>query len=236
LSGEDVSSRLNNLNWWESELWYYINRGDGLHCPLFSSCQLRLSGGWCLSEHPDYYKRAMSSYKDNRGNCDFLEKYCHNRVDELIQKLAINCLYNAGITSPPVKTKLFDIFRQKYNIEYHLVPLKLIHGAVWKIDNRWIVHIREQDPSNLQRFTLFHEIFHILAHSHASDVKFKKRNSHVGAYNEMQASHFASSILMPLPWVLEMWPDIKDVNKMAEIFQVTPKAMYFKLKWIHQIK
>lgn len=226
---------MGRLSRWESELWHYISSGDGVHCPLFDGCGIKRGGGWCLSEHTDFYSRIFMTHQNDFKDCDFLDKYCFSRIDTLIKKLARKYLCIGGVTDPPVPTSLIEVFQREYNLEVHVVPLKFFHGAVWNLGSKWLIQIRQQDPSNSQRFTLFHEVFHVLAHTSANKVIFTRGSSEVGTYNEMQAEHFASSILMPRPWIMEMWPQAMDVDKMAEIFQVTRKAMYLTLRWNHLI-
>jgi Zn-dependent peptidase ImmA (M78 family) len=48
----------------------------------------------------------------------------------------------------------------------------------------------------LKRFTLYHEIFHILAYTHSINV-FKKPTDGEVPYNEFLADHFPANILMP---------------------------------------
>jgi len=46
----------------------------------------------------------------------------------------------------------------------------------------------------------------------------------------MLADYFAGCILMPKAWVEKKWAEVKDVRRMAEIFQVTELAMWIRLK------
>jgi len=44
---------------WESELWCYINRGDGVECPVFSSCQIREECKWCLTQNREHLEQLL---------------------------------------------------------------------------------------------------------------------------------------------------------------------------------
>jgi len=52
---------------WEAELWSYVSHGDGIHCPVYQSCHLRLQGEWCLSEHEEYYQLMNDFLDDSVG-------------------------------------------------------------------------------------------------------------------------------------------------------------------------
>lgn len=77
--------------------------------------------------------------------------------------------------------------------------------------------------------TLFHEVFHILAHSRATPV-FRKQEIKEGLFNEMLADYFAGCVLMPEGWVKEKWAEVNDLKQIAEIFQVTEVSMQIRLK------
>ncbi|GAG36112.1 unnamed protein product [marine sediment metagenome] len=51
-----------------------------------------------------------------------------------------------------------------------------------------------------------------------------------GSFNELLADYFAVCILMPREWVKEKWAEVKDLDKMAEIFDVPKSAMCIRLK------
>jgi len=59
---------------------------------------------------------------------------------------------------------------------------------------------------------------------------FRKRGTIVGSFNELLADYFASCILMPREWVKEKWAEVKDLDRMAEIFAVPKSAMCIRLR------
>lgn len=111
------------------------------------------------------------------------------------------------------------------------VPLKVYHGAIWRPRNGWIIQLNSNDTIEDRRFTLFHEGFHILAHCKVSPI-FRKRGSTQGAFNELLADYFAVCILMPKEWVVEKWSEVKNVERMAEIFEAPKTAMWFRLRML----
>jgi Zn-dependent peptidase ImmA (M78 family) len=144
--------------------------------------------------------------------------------------LAIKYQAKAGIDRLPVPNDLITQAADNLPIEVRQVPLKAYHGAVWRLSDCWLIHLNSNDTPARQRFTLYHEIFHILAHCKATPVFKKTSHSHKGTFNELLADHFAAIILLPENWVKEKWLELKDVSQMAAIFDVPKPIMYLGLK------
>jgi len=158
---------------WENELWSYLSRGDGIHCPVYESCRRRLHGTWCLSDNRDYYKARNEFLDDN------------------------------DLADP---------------------------SSIWRLSDCWIVQLNSNDTPVRQRFTLYHEIFHILAHCKAIPVFKKTSCGQEGSFNELLADHFAAVILMPRDLVAERWPQVKDLSQMATTFDVPRSVMWLALR------
>jgi Zn-dependent peptidase ImmA (M78 family) len=223
---------------WEAELWSYLSQGDGIHCPLYQSCHLRLDGGWCLSEHEEYYQ-LMNDFLDGEApdlttpaSVKFEFPACPHsgRIFELVRKFAVKCRTEAGIDGLPVPDDLFIHAEDNLPIEVRRIPLKAHHGAIWQLNDCWVVQLNVNDTPARQRFTLYHEIFHILAHGRATPVFKKTATSPEGSFNELLADHFAAIILMPEKQVEEKWAEVKDVNRMATMFDVPRPVVWFALK------
>jgi len=69
---------------------------------------------------------------------------------------------------------------------------RLLTAVVWL----WIIHLKKDDPFTTQRFTLFHEVFHILAH-HRNTPASRKRGHRETPFTELLANYFAACVLMP---------------------------------------
>jgi hypothetical protein len=218
---------------WETELWSYVSSGDGKSCPLSNCCQRMKRGGWCQDVNKEDLNRFLDQRQFNFHSCDFIgseaEGIC--RLYQLVERLAQKYLKIAEVCFPPVPTQIVTLFDQQHRVEVHKLPLKVYHGAIWHHKDSWIIQVKGSDVSATQRFTIFHESFHILAHSRTSPV-FRKRGSMMGSSNELLADCFASCILMPREWVKEKWTEVKDLEGMAEIFAVPKSAMCIRLKWL----
>lgn len=227
---------------WEFELWSYLSKGDGINCPLCDDCEIKQNGGLCLDDHKDklgklyggtplsvdFDTERIDDFNKVVGN-HFLENWVPGPIFQLVERLANKYIEQSNIAQPPVPAQIVDRFDIDRPVEIRHVSLKAYQGAVWYTDGSWVVHLNSQEPLEMQRTTLFHEIFHIIAHTKSTPV-FRKRGVRVGFFNELLADYFAGCILTPQKWVAEKWAETNDLKQMAEIFQVTKLAMWFRLK------
>ena len=217
-----------NIAIWEDELWHYLKIGNGDTCPLYDSCDLRKSGYWCVNDHKEYIgdmSYLINSHEIDPRRGEILRMIRHGRIFKLVELLATRYLDLANITSPPVPESLIEFIGQPNNVEVRLVPLTSYHGALWYLDNSWVIQLNSNDDYRVRRLTTFHEAFHVLAHSNSTPI-FRKISSKKGSFNELLAEYFTYNILMPEPWVRKKWAQIQDPDIMAEIFEVPKSAMF----------
>jgi hypothetical protein len=194
-----------------------------------------------LSEHDEHYQ-VVNDFLDDEdpdltdtASVEFKIRRCpsRGRIFKLVRRLAVRYHIEAGIDRPPVPSDLITWADDNLPIEVRKVPLKAHHGTVWRLDDCWIVHLNSNDTAARQRFTLYHEIFHILAHCKATEAApvFRKASGpDRGYFNELLADHFATAILAPGKLVKQMWGDVKDISQMATIFNVPKQLVWFVLK------
>ncbi len=221
---------------WEHELWLYISQGDGVNCPLYDQCDAKYQVEWCLSGREA--EKNIGAFVDRDepsldsrelGKLDFVKNLERCRVLKLVGMLSEQYLKNAGIKGPPVPLDIISMADSSQPVEVMQVPLKAYHGAIWCLSDGWIIQTNKNDTPARQRFTIFHEVFHILAHCRATPV-FKKSGIDEGAFNEHLADRFAGTILIPPGWVEEHWARCKDIDQMAKIFEVPKSLMWLRLK------
>jgi hypothetical protein len=237
LSGAELNKMRSKTPRWESELWTYLSRGNGIHCPIYETCQTRRENVVCMSEQVDYMK-TLSKLVD-RGGPDSGEltdirlnlRNCmkSGRIFQLVARLANKYLVDAGIDHPPIPTNLITKGYDNLPIEVRQVSLKASHGCVSRLSDCWLVHLSSNDTPARQRFTLYHEVFHILAHCKATPVFHKASSGGQGSFNELLADHFAMIMLVPEKWLKERWKKVKDVNQMAAMFDVPKIIMWAAL-------
>jgi len=216
---------------WEAELWSYIGSGNGKHCPILDECPIQSKMGYCFDNLKKRISRLLGSKRFCLRDYDFIECRTCGRMYKLVEKLALQYLEKGTVSYPPVPTDLISLIDEQRDIEIRPIPLKTYHGAIWQLPDGWVIHLNVNDTNERKRFTLFHEAFHILAHRKATPV-FKRRGGTKGSFNEAMADCFATCILMPETWVRKAWADVKDLSRMAEIFQVPIQVVCVRLKWL----
>jgi len=244
LSVDGRKDMTRKISKWETELWSYLSSGDGAHCPLYGCCQVRQRGGFCFDDTGETINRLVYTWQCNSGDfnvlmndadfVDFMQRWNPGRIFRLVERLAQKYLKKGGVSCPPVPTKLILLADEDNPVEVHPLPLKLYHGAIWWLKGKWVIQLKASDTRTMKRYTLFHEAFHILAHCQATPV-FHKPGNDEAYFNEVLADYFATCMLMPREWVAEKWREVKDIGRMAEIFDVWKPYMWFRLKHLHLI-
>jgi len=214
---------------WESELWHYISIGDGVQCPVYSTCRVRRGGGWCASDNKGLIEQLLDGSQFNPINYDFIAGVRPCRIFELVEELAQTIINKGRVQCPPVPAELASLADGQNPVEIRLVPLRFHRAAIWRLKDGWVIQLNVNDTPNARRFSLFHEVFHILAHCRAAPV-FRKRNNEACFFNELLADYFASCVLMPREWVKQTWAEVENLDRVAQIFDVTEEAMWVRLK------
>ena len=96
----------------------------------------------------------------------------------------------------------------------------------------WHIRINAGEPLTRQRFTLAHELKHVLDASHEDAIyghlpPGPARERHI----EAVCDHFAACLLMPRAWVKGHWyRGTQDLMALAWIFEVSQQAMLIRLQ------
>ena len=61
---------------WESELWSYLSASDGMRCPLYEHCHVRLIGKWCLDDERERLDQLLDSGRYRLNDLRFIESEC----------------------------------------------------------------------------------------------------------------------------------------------------------------
>lgn len=127
------------------------------------------------------------------------------------------------------------------------VPVELTSKPGWsgalyvnEADAKVTIWLRAEDTPLRQRFTLAHELGHLLLR-HDSPVRDEsgggmifRDTTYFGSPNEAAANTFAAQLLMPRAWVrtyggMFNW----DIAAMAQAFEVSPEAMRIRVDSIN---
>lgn len=239
MSGVERDDSREKREAWEDELWAYMIAGDGIECPLYGSCELKHNQNIRCFSNEEEKANVEEIYRFNdKDDIDFanspkfdLDRGClqSGRIYQLITRLATKYRNQAWNNILPVPDNLIIEDNNNHPIIVRHVPLKANHGAVWKLDDCWIIHLNECDNPAKQRFTLYHEIFHVLARFEGN-CTFKRSND-IGVYfNEVVADHFSANILIPHELARQKWAENQDINRVADIFGVPKPVMFLTLR------
>lgn len=101
-------------------------------------------------------------------------------------------------------------------------------SAHWDGSN-WVLTINASEFELRQRFSIMHEFKHVLDHPFCHLTK-AERGLSADEKAERIADYFAACMLMPKRWVKTAWCNqTQSVEQLAAMFQVSPKAMAFRL-------
>jgi Zn-dependent peptidase ImmA (M78 family) len=109
-----------------------------------------------------------------------------------------------------------------------------VSGTFDRPDSR--ISINAEDRPWRQAFTAAHELGHYKLHADAETETFYRMDmpkvDGVSQLDpkEQEANWFAASILMPRTLLINFWSLTKDIEKLADIFGVSPSAMRYRLK------
>lgn len=102
-------------------------------------------------------------------------------------------------------------------------------------DGRFKILVNNTDHYFRKRFTMAHELGHFVFHKHliGSGINdnrlYRSSNPQITEAHEVEANKFAASLLMPLRHVTRDYKDMGNVEKVANKWQVSPKAMKIRL-------
>ena len=103
-------------------------------------------------------------------------------------------------------------------------------------DTMYTIQIARGENIKRQRFSIAHEIAHIILHAPDDDgCEFiELRQSPLNykpddLYKETQANMFAAALLLPKKEILSVWNSTKDIEEISDIFNVSKEVVYNRL-------
>jgi len=146
------------------------------------------------------------------------------QIEQEVQKLVNG--YNYPIDIVEIAQKLgFEVYLS--NFDNPDVAGMVINS----LDNKSI-YINKKDIPQRQRFTIAHEIGHIVLH-HKKDATFEEvdyRNTNeLPSQKEIEANAFAAALLMPKELAIKVWDRLQDVDDFADYFKVSKSAGAIRL-------
>ena len=147
-------------------------------------------------------------------------------VSEIIHK---ECKIENQIQIDPVAIAAefdFTVFKSTFDSDN-------ISGMVINSNEEKSIYINENDSINRQRFTVAHELGHIILHHEANEESFKEVDFRTNSgfdVRESQANSLAAALLMPRKKANEIWKKLKDVDDFADAFKVSKQAASIRLE------
>lgn len=146
----------------------------------------------------------------------------------------------------------FDIreFIESLGIGVEVTPLKSMSGFAYRKNGKKIIGINESDGDQRKRFTLAHELGHMLVH--ASDdvtldksfIYFRDDTSTLGTdIKEQQANAFAAELLMPSNDLkkkiksmdgIDIMNDDNKISELAQNYGVSLSAMSVRIESLYR--
>lgn len=142
----------------------------------------------------------------------------------LTERQATVLLRHSGVSDPSVPSSVVT------NLPFLTVgsrPLRRSSGATQWVKPRWVMVLNSLEPHTRQRFSLGHELKHILDHGRV-DVLYGSDDR--SASVEHMCDYFSACLFMPRTWLKNAYASgIQDVFDLAELFDVSPQAMQVRL-------
>ncbi len=164
----------------------------------------------------------------------------------LARRRAQQILKEGGVTSPPVPLeRLVELCRAA--IRYEPFEGELSGMVHRRSDGSGVIGVNSSHSPTRQRFTIAHEIGHLLLHSDDEVHIDEKRplgqrdelSSQAVDPREIEANQFAAELLMPESFVRECLVNLVDeepevsiedaIEKLARVFRVSQLAMTHRL-------
>jgi len=120
----------------------------------------------------------------------------------------------------------FDVYSSNFSSD--------IAGMVINSKDKHAIYVNQSDIIERQRFTIAHEIGHIILHHNIKESEFEevdyRGKNKVFEPKEYEANNFAAALLMPRKKAIEIWKEIEDLDDFAVKFKVSKMAAAIRLQ------
>lgn len=134
-----------------------------------------------------------------------------------------------SITGGPVPSEIVTELPRLRVVQTYDLP---VSGSAHWDGGSWVLTVNASEYNLRQRFSMMHEFKHVLDHP-VRDLIRDDRHAKLSAEQmaERIADYFAACVLMPRAWIKAAFCNdhIQSVETLATLFQVSPKAMSFRL-------
>jgi predicted transcriptional regulator len=149
---------------------------------------------------------------------------------QIAEAQAARLLASAGITGPAVPE---HIITELPRVQVNRMSPFPVSGATEWAHGRWHVVLNGAEPVTRQKFSLAHELKHIIDHPFADQIYANFPEHDRQNMTERICDYFAGCLLMPRQWVEKAWHGgNQHLGDLAEAFGVSQSAMNVRLRQI----
>lgn len=105
-----------------------------------------------------------------------------------------------------------------------------VSGLAQRSNGRWLIALNGQEPEVRQRFSLAHELFHVINYTTERWMGAGQSEADRAAAIERLAEYFAACLLMPKRHVKRLFYAGSTPAYLAALFEVSPRAMRIRLE------
>lgn len=147
----------------------------------------------------------------------------------LAERLASSFLKLYALDQMPVPAAIVgDLPKVRIEVDRDM-PLNASGSSVW--DSRassWVILVNGWEPATRQRFTVFHEFFHIVVHRHVERAGIFRHLTNEQI--ESIADYFAGCVLVPKWQLIRAWANgVQTTEALGSHFAVSARAMEVRL-------
>jgi predicted transcriptional regulator len=149
---------------------------------------------------------------------------------QVIERQATRLLKLAGIAGPPVPIE--EILATFPRIEVRRFGDLPSSGRTQWNGHRWILLVAADEAKVRQRYSLSHELCHVIYHPLAGTVLPATTKQTAEVRLEQTCEYFAACLLMPRIWIKRAYYDgsLREVPALARLFNVSWVAMRVRLE------
>lgn len=162
-----------------------------------------------------------------------LRSLCPDRpLDDLearsvAERQALRLLRLTDTHEPQVPSEIITELPRLYVQRTHGLPSS---GATMWSRGRWVIQLKAEDHPLRRRFSLAHELKHIIDHPFIDKVYEPQPLFSSGERAETICDYFAACLLMPRPWIKTAWAHgIQRPAELTRLFGVSGAAMNYRL-------
>lgn len=185
------------------------------------------NASWSASHHPEL-PTSRSASRQERSVFAIVRSLMPRRLlnireADMIAELQANRLLElAGLPQFPIPNELItELPRVSVQLDPHLP----VSGSAQWVSGRWLITLNASEPWQRQRFSLAHELKHVLDHPFV-DTAYAGETA-----AEHTADVFAACLLMPRRAVKRVWGEgMQSLGHLAAHFGVSERAMAVRLQ------